>query len=122
MLVPPSQVGGRAYEVIDDRPPTGAVLDWDAAVRLLKPPRPAPVHRAGAHSGGGVAHLPGWMAEQPEGNRNSALFWAACRAAEAGDQDVLGELVDAAVSTGLDESSARATVASACRRVADDAR
>ena len=40
VLVPPSQVGGRAYEVVDDRPPTGAVLDWDAVVRLLRPPRP----------------------------------------------------------------------------------
>ncbi len=52
------------------------------------------------------------------GHRNSGLFWAACRAAEDG---VLGqieaELVLAAVSTGLHESEARRTVASASRTV-----
>jgi hypothetical protein len=30
------------------------------------------------------------------GNRNDGLFWAACRAAEAGDETVLAELATAA--------------------------
>ena len=115
-LVPPSRVGGRPYEVIDERPPTGAVLDWQAVTQLLSPPGPVRV-RTGGRRGGSVAHLPAWLAQQANGNRNHALFWAACRAAEAGDQDVLGELADAAVQAGLDRGEALRTIASAARRV-----
>jgi len=115
VLVPPSRVDGRPYEVIDDRPPTGAVLDWDACRQLLRPPDPVPV-RAG-RGGSSVAHLPAWMAQQANGNRNRALYWAACRAAEAGDRGVLDELVDAAVHAGLDRGEALRTAASAARRV-----
>jgi hypothetical protein len=64
-----------------------------------------------------VDHLPDWLVEQAKGNRNASLFWAACRAAEAGDQGVLGELVAAAVQAGLDEAEAQRTVASAVRTV-----
>lgn len=117
VLVPPSQVGGRPYEVIDDRPPTGAVLDWEAAKRLLRPPGPVRV-RTGR--GGSVRHLPDWVAEQGTGNRNKGLYWAACRAAEAGNETVLLRLVDAAVSTGLDRDEALRTVVSAARRVNGD--
>jgi hypothetical protein len=52
------------------------------------------------------------VARQLEGNRDNALFWAACRAAEAGTPD-LTPLVDAAVSAGLPEVQARRTVRSA---------
>jgi Bifunctional DNA primase/polymerase, N-terminal len=116
VLVPPSRVGGRLYEVIDERPWTGAVLDWQAVTVLLRPPDPVPV-RAG-RGGGSVANLPAWMAQQANGNRNRALYWAACRAAEAGDRGVLDELVGAAVQAGLDQAEALRTVASAARRVA----
>jgi hypothetical protein len=127
VLLPPSHVTGRPYMMVDDRPPTGAVLDWDAARRLLRPPRPAQP-RAGGYScprprrAGRVDHLPDWLAEQAEGNRNASLFWAACRAAEAGDQDLLAELVAAAVLAGLDEAEAQRTVASAVRTVNGDGR
>lgn len=56
------------------------------------------------------------MARQPEGNRDNALFWAACRAAEAGVQD-FEPLVTAAVSAGLSEREAARTVLSAQRTV-----
>ncbi|MDT0166576.1 hypothetical protein Q9R32_13520 [Actinotalea sp. AC32] len=56
------------------------------------------------------------MARQPEGNRDNALFWAACRAAEAGVQD-FEPLVAAAVSAGLSEREAARTVLSAHRTV-----
>jgi len=116
VLVPPSQVGGRRYEVIDERPWTGAVLNWGACRRLLCPPEPRRVW-TGGRRGGSVAHLPAWMAQQTDGNRNQALYWAACRAAEAGNQDVLSELADAAVQAGLDRAEALRTIASAARRV-----
>jgi hypothetical protein len=122
VLLPPSFVTGEdgvsgAYEVIDLRPPTGATLDWEAAKRLLAPPRPAPVRGCGLQRGGRLDHLPDWVAQQAEGNRNAGLFWAACRAAEAGDQDVLAELVAAGVQAGLDQAEAERTVASAARTV-----
>lgn len=117
VLVPPSRVGGRPYEVIDERPWTGAVLDWHAVTALLRPPGPVRV-RTGGIRGGSVAHLPTWLAQQANGNRNKALYWAACRAAEAGDQGVLGELADAAVHVGLGWAEALRTIASAARRVA----
>jgi Bifunctional DNA primase/polymerase, N-terminal len=118
VLLPPSHIQGHPYQLIDDRARTGAVLDWEACKRLLRPP--APVRRiwVGRH-GGRVDHLPAWLAEQAEGNRNRGLYWAACRAAEAGDEAVLAGLAAAAVQAGLDEDEARRTVASAVRSVND---
>jgi hypothetical protein len=46
-------------------------------------------------------------------NRNDGLFWAACRAAEAGHDAVLAELAIAARSTGLTEREITATIQSA---------
>lgn len=51
-----------------------------------------------------------------EGQRNTRLFWAACRAYEHGFGDDLADaLTDAAISTGLTEQEARAAIASAAR-------
>ncbi|MFJ3584410.1 bifunctional DNA primase/polymerase [Streptomyces sp. NPDC090127] len=51
-----------------------------------------------------------------EGQRNTRLFWAACRAYENGLGDSLTEaLTTAAVHTGLTEHEARATIRSAAR-------
>jgi hypothetical protein len=72
--------------------------------------------RPGCHGSADVASLAGWVAGLPEGNRNDGLFWAACRAVEAGASD-LGELVAAAVNAGLPEREAWRTVASAERTV-----
>jgi bifunctional DNA primase/polymerase-like protein len=134
VLLPPSHVGGRPYTLIDQRPPTGRTFDWEGAKQLLSPPPLAQVRRPrsrsspptiaqvrglGPRRGGRVGHLSTWLAEQAEGERNASLFWAACRAAEAGDQDVLAELVAAAVEAGLDEAEARRTAASAVRTVSD---
>ena len=52
----------------------------------------------------------------PDGhNRNDGLFWAACRAAEAGDEAVLAELAIAARATGLAGHEIAATIRSARR-------
>ena len=60
-----------------------------------------------------LSHLPGWVASQPEGNRNHGLFWAANRAAEAGDTETLGSLASAARAAGLDDREIDRTIRSA---------
>ena len=113
VIAPPSVVLGRPYELLGHRPAT-ARLDWAAVRGLLEPPaRPAarPPRRSG-HAG----NLAAWVAGHQEGNRNDALFWAACRAAETGDAAALEHISAAAVSAGLTEAEVRRTVASAVRR------
>ena len=93
-------------------------LDVSALRHLLAPPH---TERPG-HGGLGEApdRLGAWLAGQPEGNRNRALFWAACRAAEAGiaEVDARATLGPAAARTGLDEREISATLASAYRTTA----
>jgi Bifunctional DNA primase/polymerase, N-terminal len=56
--------------------------------------------------------------DEPAGNRNSMLFWAACRAFEEGIRPDITEAVlcRAARSAGLDDAEARATIESALKR------
>lgn len=63
-----------------------------------------------------------WLEGQGQGNRNSGLFWAACTALEAGDEDVIGDLAAAALSAGPDEDEVRRTIGSAYKKVTDDGR
>ncbi|MFD6990398.1 bifunctional DNA primase/polymerase [Streptomyces sp. NPDC059943] len=95
-----------------------------ALLRLLTPPE------RGRHSGpGGHRGRPAqghglvqFVLAAHAGQRNTRLFWAACRAYEHGFGDSLAEtLVDAAVRTGLTEHEARATIASASRLTAGPA-
>lgn len=115
VLAPPSVAGGRAYEVLDERPETGAVLDWDAIVRLLAPPAP-PAPPVTRHASGGrlIAPLVRLVEHADKGNRNRALFWAACRAVETGLDPT--PLIAAAVAAGLPDHEAATTVRSAQRR------
>ncbi|MGW7380228.1 bifunctional DNA primase/polymerase [Streptomyces sp. NPDC054794] len=81
---------------------------------LLPPPRPArPTPSATGDRGQGLVQFV--LAAHP-GQRNTRLFWAACRAYENGIGPALVDpLVDAARNTGLSEPEARATIASAAR-------
>ena len=115
VLAPPSVVGGRPYELLDHRGGADGRLDWQAVSRLLEPPTPPA--RPRGRSAGDLGKLAAWVAALKEGNRNGGLFWAACRATEAGHDD-LDDLVAAAVTAGLAEAEARRTVASAARRAA----
>lgn len=123
VLAPPSLVpadewatGTSAYELLDERA-SDARLDWAAVTRLLDPPRPVPDSRPTWSSAGrDVGSLVRWLVRQPAGNRNRALYWAACTACEAGLTHDLDQLVVAALEVGLDEREARRTVASAQRR------
>lgn len=109
LVAPPSvhECGG-TYEWIDQRPAAYAPA-WVRA--LLNPPtRRYPV-RPGR--GDAAGHLVRFVAAAPEGQRNQRLYWAACRAHEAGMDPA--PLVDAAVAAGLVHMAAVATVRSAGR-------
>ena len=87
-----------------------------ALLRLLLPP-PRTHHPTARRSAGGHGQgLVQFVLAAHEGQRNTRLFWAACRAYENGFGAALADaLVDAAVHTGLTEREARATIASAAR-------
>ncbi|MGW4232412.1 bifunctional DNA primase/polymerase [Streptomyces sp. NPDC004980] len=87
-----------------------------ALLRLLTPPK-RPHHPTGSHSPAGQGRgLVQFVLAAHEGQRNTRLFWAACRAYEHGFGDALADaLTDAAVRTGLSEQEARAAIASAAR-------
>ncbi|MEV5724498.1 bifunctional DNA primase/polymerase [Streptomyces pharetrae] len=89
-----------------------------ALLRLLLP-SPRTTARSstspGEHQGQGDGLIQFVLAAH-EGQRNTRLFWAACRAYENGiGPDLTAPLIDAARSTGLTEREARATIASAAR-------
>jgi hypothetical protein len=120
VLVPPSVVDGRRYELVRDTGRgIGASLDWATVRAVLDPPvpSPAPTRRA-RHQGdrGGIAALARWVESLPEGRRNAGTYWAACRALEQGVTD-LAPLVHAAVRAGLPEREATRTIASATQRL-----
>ncbi|MGW4881320.1 bifunctional DNA primase/polymerase [Streptomyces sp. NPDC004262] len=85
-------------------------------LRLLLPPPRAPhpaTHPSVGDRGQGLVQF---VLAAHEGQRNTRLFWAACRAYENGIGRALrAPLTDAAVHTGLTEREARATIASAAR-------
>lgn len=83
-------------------------------LHLIAPPaRPHHPVPARAPRGRGLVRF---VLAAHEGQRNTRLFWAACRAYENGIGEALADdLADAAVRTGLTEREARATIASAAR-------
>ncbi|MFJ6631179.1 bifunctional DNA primase/polymerase [Streptomyces sp. NPDC091376] len=85
-----------------------------ALLRLIAPPaRPHHPTPTRAPRGQGLVQF---VLAAHEGQRNTRLFWAACRAYENGIGEALADaLTDAAVRTGLTEREARATIASAAR-------
>ncbi|MFB7502170.1 bifunctional DNA primase/polymerase [Streptomyces broussonetiae] len=84
-------------------------------LRLLLPPPRGP-HPAPAVPGDHGRGLIQFVLSAHEGQRNTRLFWAACRAYENGLGPALSEaLTEAALNTGLTEREARATIASAAR-------
>jgi Bifunctional DNA primase/polymerase, N-terminal len=119
VLAPPSAVTGRHYRAVRYPPghtdlTTGGRLDWAAAVAFLEPGR-QDLHPAELPGHADTGRLVAWVARLPEGNRNAGLFWAACRAAEAGHPGVLEDLAAAAQAAGLPAAEAARTIASARR-------
>jgi hypothetical protein len=62
---------------------------------------------------GSIGGLIRFVSRLAEGERNSGLFWACCRAIEMGRADGLPLLVRAAVLTGLGQDEAERTARSA---------
>jgi hypothetical protein len=121
VLLPGSLAQCKAYTAryhvmaTSDRP--GRPLDWAAVTRLLDPPVTRP-HAPRAASRAPVAEfvdrLAAHVTRQSEGNRNNALYWAACRAIDHGATE-LQPLIEAGIAVGLDQRAAAATVRSAHR-------
>jgi hypothetical protein len=115
VLVPPSIVNGRPYELLEDRPDADGVLMWEDIRRLLNPP-PRPT--AARMATGDLATLARWLSDVTEGSRNNSLFWACCRAVEQGtacSAADLRPLTDIALSLGLTVREVEATAWSALR-------
>lgn len=121
--------GGRGYVIVPPslHPLTGEPYRWEAhpiaelpqAARaaLRDTPRPVvvPASRGRASMrGGGLVRF---VADAVEGERNSRVFWAACRALEDGRDDLVQEIFDAALSVGLSDREAAQTIASAQRTI-----
>jgi hypothetical protein len=115
VVAPPSQVNGRPYEVVSHQA-SAATFDWGKAKELLEPQRERREWQPRADAGQrDLSHLARLVADKAEGGRNEALFWSACRAAEAGRTDVFPDLASAAASAGLPQREIDRTLASAER-------
>ena len=124
ILVPPSRIQGddgvaRPYRHLaiaenhEPRPVDAAGLrGFLDQPRALRPPHDLPA------LGSRPDKLAAWVAARPEGGRNGALFWAACRMAEDGHEFNLAASVlgDAARAAGLPQREALTTIRSAYRR------
>lgn len=115
VIAPPSphNVTGKPYRWGD----TGHVAELPPqAVDALAPRKPsvtlpAPVSE---HSGN-LDGLVRSVSEAVEGERNEKLFWASCRAFDHGNDGIIQDLFEAALSVGLTESEASSTIDSARR-------
>lgn len=65
-----------------------------------------------------IAPLADFVSKSPAGERNKVLYWAACRAAEAGllDGNACASLLSAAIAAGLDKTESEKTIASATKK------
>jgi hypothetical protein len=114
VVAAPSQVDGRRYLVVSSWGAEPVGIDF-RRLRHHLAPRPSPVVRASSERDTSTGRLAAWVAGQKPGNRNGATFWAACRAAEAGDPDALVAIADAAIGIGLERNAVEKTIASAVR-------
>ncbi|MFG2718759.1 bifunctional DNA primase/polymerase [Streptomyces sp. NPDC048416] len=114
-LVGPGSLSGRGvYRLapgtahLGPAPCPTALLDL-----IIAPARPHQPQRPGGHHGHGLVQF---VLAAHEGQRNTRLFWAACRAYENGiGEELTAALTSAAVRTGLTAREASATIASAAR-------
>jgi hypothetical protein len=122
IIVPPSRVETasgtvRGYEVIVVAQHSPEPVDAAGLRTFLDPPRRYAVPDNPPDKGAGPEHLAKWLATQPVGGRNRALFWAACRMVERGHRiDVaLSMLGPAAGTAGLPDVEIERTIQSAYR-------
>jgi hypothetical protein len=113
-IVPPSihPVTGQPYRW-EERDPVPLPWRLRELIRPL-PPKPRPVTRLNRTG----KPLVDFVASFVTDGVNNALYWAACRAAEDGLLDQIGDdLISTAVSVGESENRARGTVTSARKRI-----
>lgn len=92
-------------------------LRWAEVRRFFRPEPPVPAVRR-TPGPGAVDGAIAWLAKQPatQGNRNSALHWAACRLVELGaGEDDFAALAAAAAGLKLKDHEIRQTISSARR-------
>ena len=114
LIMPPSlhPLTGKPY-VAEGRPVSQ--LTPAAALKLRRPER---TRTSGVMSSETARNgLLAFVAGAPEGERNSRLFWAACRASETNDVLALEGLRRAAATAGLSEFETERTIESAVREV-----
>jgi hypothetical protein len=116
VVAPPSQVGGKPYVVVSHQA-SADTFDWGKARELLDPQPQRPVRDAADRSTD-IDRLAKWIESKPD-HHNDALFWASCRAIEAGRVDELDRLKEAAIRTGHDERIAARTIESALKTSLD---
>ena len=112
ILAPPSQIDGKRYRLIK-KLGGHAGLDWAAVTALLEPERHQQRPASAQAPDRALSQLARWVASQPEGNRNSGLYWAVNRALDADPAADLSPLAAAARQTGLDEPEITRTLDSA---------
>ncbi|GGQ20728.1 bifunctional DNA primase/polymerase [Streptosporangium pseudovulgare] len=119
VVVPPSTVDGRPYQLISERPTERHQLNWSAVKDFLNPPRPITTAPRRPTAGTGIPGLAAWLADKTKPGRNAALFWASCRAVENGATEAeLHELYRGMqFGDGFDERQAARTVADAYRTI-----
>ncbi|WP_182049886.1 bifunctional DNA primase/polymerase [Changpingibacter yushuensis] len=131
------RVGGRGYVIAppSPHPATGVLYEWcegpmelaelpAALADALAPPAPRPMPVAGStgyHCGRALDGLVRTMVNAKVGERNTLLFWVACRMVEREQRGLTTDwagLEQAALSTGLSASEIRVAVASSRKQVA----
>jgi len=112
-VVPPSVHPATGQPYTWEHRPIAVLPAWLRT--LLRPVAAAPRHEPARAAGSGGA-LVRFVDGLTEGHRNRGLFWACCRAVEAGDEALLKEISDAAHRAGLTPAEVRATVTSARNR------
>jgi hypothetical protein len=111
VLAPPSAVHGKPY-VLVCRQASLATIDFHRLRDHFQPPSPRTQWQAGDGQRD-TARLADWVARLQPGNRNSGLWWAAWRAAQAGDHAAIEQIAEAALGTGLGPREIDRTIASA---------
>jgi hypothetical protein len=122
VVVAPSKVDGKPYEVVQRNRVEPARLDWERIVKHLEPERTAQrQHSPGPAPDGDseVERLARWLEERGPGDRNGSLFWSASRLAEKGllDDQSRQRLIVASERNGLRGGirEAERTISSAAR-------
>ncbi|PKT67561.1 DNA primase [Streptomyces populi] len=137
LLAPSLHASGGRYQWAGSGDYLAPTTDWPLFLLPRKKARPAPTvkhrfpvqERRQQRPGGGrmwtTADLVQHVMDSRDGNRNNAFFFAACRAHELAEQNLLSlseaeaGLLSAASAVGLTDSEARASFDSAATRPGD---